>query len=55
MLVDPSTIHFQYLGKVGVSDLHIVTFAKTGDDAMAKPDLTVADTQLFCRFQAHSV
>ena len=55
MPIDSLTIHFQHLEKASVSDLRIVTLAKTVDDEITKPYLNVADTQLFCGLQAHSV
>ena len=55
MPIDSLIIHFQHLEKANVSNLRIVTLAKTGDDETAKPHLNVANTQLFCGFQAHSV
>ena len=47
MLIDSLTIYFQHIEKASVSSLHIVTLAKTRDDAMAKPHLNIATTQLF--------
>ncbi|MFG6097853.1 hypothetical protein SPB21_21485 [Leptothoe sp. ISB3NOV94-8A] len=55
MPVDSLIIHFQHLEKASGSNLRIVTLAKTGDDEVAKLHLNVADTQLFCEFQSHSV